>query len=314
MSDNPFSIQDFLGYFFPGATVLIALYYYVPDIKELLPFGKEEMAMVYVISLITAYVLGHVVALLSSITVEKYVIWRYGYPSKFLLKSYSRHRYFLGERMNNSDIKEKRQKQYLRRKAIVKAIVLVVIAPISLLDALLSWRLGIDYYFTRRLPNQQVSMIRAKSTNLFKKLNIYSSNRPVFQEDFHRIIHNYYFEKASGHSRRMENCIAIYDFLRAMSFVFVVLFFVALGNGVKSIDFSMPLDWVCILFILGYAVLSYVCYMGFMKFYRKFTVENFMCLICDGELDIVNVVSQSYNPTTGNQDKQENSELTVNLS
>lgn len=314
MSDNPFSIQDFLGYFFPGATVLIALYFYVPEVKSLLSFEKDEATMGYVMCIIIAYVLGHVVALLSSITVEKYINWKYGYPSNFLLKSYSRKRYFRGRRMNNSGINEKRQKQFMRRKRILRGIVLFLIAPISLLDAFLSWRLGVDYYFTRKLPKQQVSMIRAKSTNLYKELNIYSFNRPVFQDDFHRIIHNYYYERAGRHSRRMENCIATYDFLRSMSFVFVVLFFVVLIGGVLSINFSLPIDWKRIAFIMGYAILSYVCYMGFMKFYRKFTIENFMCLICDKKLDIKNVSPQGNNITTGNQDKQEDSGLTVNMS
>ena len=309
MSENPFSLLDFLGYFFPGATVLIALYHYVPAVNDMLAIKEDTSAIVYVICIIAAYVIGHVVALISSITIEKYAVWKYGYPSRYLLRVYSRRRYFHDEPMNNPAIGENEKKKYLRRKVAIKIFVLVLIAPVSILDFVLSW-FGLDYYFTRRLSGQQVSMIRAKCINLYKKLNIFFQKKSVFQDDFHRIIHNYYYEKANGHSRRMENCIAVYDFLRAMSFVFDVLFFIVLIKGIISIDRANLMNWS--FYIACYAILSYVCFMGFMKFYRKFTVENFMCLICDEELNIKNVEMGHDNPTTGNQIKQENGDITAN--
>lgn len=313
MSDNPFSILDFLGYFFPGATVLIALYHYVPAVNHLFAIEEESSVMMYVVCIIASYVMGHIVALISSLTVEKYANWKYGYPSTYLLKSYSRGHYYDDAPMENDSIDDNSKNRFISLKKGMKRLMLYVLAPISLLDWVFSVLLGIDYYYTRCLSSQQISMIRAKCVNLYKALNLYSINCDIFQGDFHRIIHNYYYEKANTHSRRMENCIAIYDFLRAMSFVFVVLFYVALIKGIGSIDFSCPIDWVSVSFIFGFFGVSYLCYMGFMKFYRKFSVENFMCLICDSELNIVSTMPQNDSPTTRDhsQKQEDNDGITV---
>ena len=311
MSDNPFSLLDFLGYFFPGATVLMALYHYTSVVNDMFDIEDEASVMMYVVCIIAAYVLGHVVALVSSLTVEKYANWKYGYPSQYLLKSYSRGRFFRDRPMNNPSINAKSKQWFFFWKTVMKLFVLVLLVPITICDCALSKLLGIDYYYTRRLPGEQVSMIRAKSVNLYKALNIYSASRPVFQNDSHRIIHNYYYEKADGHSKRMDNCIAVYDFLRAMSLVFVVLFFVALFKGIRSIDPECPPDWTSISLIVGFFFMSYLCFMGFMKFYRKFSVENFMCLICDGDLSIVNTTQHDNNLTTGVPAQQEGNDVTV---
>lgn len=305
MSDNPFSILDFLGYFFPGATVLIALYHYVPAVNQLFDIEEEASVMVYVVCIIASYVLGHIVALISSLTVEKYANWTYGYPSTYLLVNYSRGHYLDDAPLENESIDENSKTRFNSWKRGLKRLMLFVLAPIFLLDKALSKLFGIDYYYTRCLSNQQISMIRAKCVNLYKALNLYSLNSDIFQGDFHRIIHNYYYGKANPHSKRMENCIAIYDFLRAMSFVFVILFYVALIKGIWSIDFSCPIDWVSISFIFGFFMVSYLCYMGFMKFYRKFSVENFMCLICDADLNIVSTMSQDDTPTTKDHSQQQ---------
>jgi hypothetical protein len=59
------------------------------DITQLMS-SKDKSVLVLnlentIILTIASYVVGHFVAYLSSITVEKLAIWSYGYPSYFLL-------------------------------------------------------------------------------------------------------------------------------------------------------------------------------------------------------------------------------------
>ena len=92
MKQHPFSLYDFIGYFVPGA-LLIYMYYFfnafnslnsftLNGVIESLPSIKAEGV---ILVLILSYILGHLSSFISSITVEKYAVWKYGYPSKYLL-------------------------------------------------------------------------------------------------------------------------------------------------------------------------------------------------------------------------------------
>ena len=90
VKQNPFSIYDFLGYLIPGAVFLYGTLFIFEHISPLndgafgfnaanLSFEKPET---YVPFVLLAYVVGHFLSFLSSITVERYSIWAHGYPSK----------------------------------------------------------------------------------------------------------------------------------------------------------------------------------------------------------------------------------------
>ena len=81
-----------MGYFIPGATS-IYLIQIVNIIKKSncidlnivlnsFPTIQTEGILIF---LILSYVLGHLISYISSITIEKYAVWKYGYPSKYLL-------------------------------------------------------------------------------------------------------------------------------------------------------------------------------------------------------------------------------------
>lgn len=286
MSKNPFQILDFLGYFFPGATVMIALYYYVSGIRDFISFTTDTSAIIYIVCIIIAYIIGHIVSLLSSITVEKYAVWKYGYPSEYLLYDYKPNMYFSRSTIYDTSSLSNGRRSFLNiTKKFLKVLIWILLLPVSLLDTILSGLFGIDYFFTRKLSERQIQMIKEKCIILFKNIGISVELDKLFVGDNHRIVHNYYFENANKHSVRMENCIAIYDFLRAMTFVMCVVFMVVFFNALLTINFQQSIDWNLCGLLVVLAILSYVLYMGFHKFFRKFTIENFMCLICDKNLD-----------------------------
>ena len=92
---NPFSTFDFLGYFFPGALLLL-LTYILSDGLDLLDTPKsvmrlKELTQCYPVIggltlVIISYVIGHLVSYMSSSTVELFYVWCHGYPSTFLLQ------------------------------------------------------------------------------------------------------------------------------------------------------------------------------------------------------------------------------------
>lgn len=92
MKQNPFSLYDFLGYVFPGLiTIYLVLFFAnVPSMENAASIWnglKSPMANggtlissledTFVL-IISAYVVGHLVAYLSSLTVEQFSIWVYG--------------------------------------------------------------------------------------------------------------------------------------------------------------------------------------------------------------------------------------------
>ena len=88
---NPFSIFDFLGYVFPGLVAMyFSLLFYNYDFSKSLFINSIQLYQNYNITtlgflIISSYVIGHIIAYLSSITVEKFSVWCYGYPSDFLI-------------------------------------------------------------------------------------------------------------------------------------------------------------------------------------------------------------------------------------
>lgn len=265
---------------------MIALFYYMSGIQELMLSTTNTSAIIYIICIIIAYIIGHIVSLLSSITVEKYAVWKYGYPSDYLLNDYKPRMYFSrNSGLKSQSISTRREFFLGITKNILKLIIWLFLLPISLLDSVLSLLFGIDYYYTRKLSVRQIAMIKGKCEILFRNIGISEDSQKLFQGDNHRIVHNYYYENANKHSARMENCIAIYDFLRAMTLVMCVVFMIVFIRALLTIDFHSSIDWKTLGLLVFLAILSYILYMGFLKFYRKFTIENFMCLICDKNLD-----------------------------
>lgn len=311
MSKNPFQILDFLGYFFPGATVMIALLYCLPELQNQVTTSTNTSAIIYIVCIIIAYIIGHVVSLLSSITVEKYAIWKYGYPSDYLLNDYQPNQFFSrGSKFGNKSITQRRSKFLGITKCVLKVIIWVALFPVSLTDIILSKLFGINYYYTRKLSGQQITMIKGKCQILFRNIGITENTKDLFAGDNHRIVHNYYYENAGKHSSRMENCIAIYDFLRAMTLVICVIFMILFYRSILTIDVHLPVDWERVGLLVLIGVLAYVFYMGFLKFYRKFTVENFMCLICDKNLDFPKMKDTIILAGSGTQQYMDNQDIT----
>ena len=96
--------------------------------------------------------------------------------------------------------------------------------------------------------------------------------------DYHRIIYHYVYEVKSAHQVKMDNYVALYDFMRSMTLIMNLTFLYAVYYINTN---SVELLWIGVWMLISTMLLSYLFFMAFMKFYRRFTLEVMMCLVTD---------------------------------
>jgi p-aminobenzoyl-glutamate transporter AbgT len=83
---------------------------------------------------------------------------------------------------------------------------------------------------------------------------------------------------------KFNNYVALYGFTRAISFVFCafgwILLIKIIADRIKPNESE---NWHIYAFIAS-SLLSYFFYLAFVKFYRRYTLEGFMCLTIDPDL------------------------------
>ena len=121
--------------------------------------------------------------------------------------------------------------------------------------------------------------------NINKKIDSFLSALKLSQRnrnaDVHRIIMHYNYEHYTNHVRKYDNYIALYGFLRSLSLlcssIFVFLFIAEL----KTLDFHATIDWKAVFILTTLFCVTYLYYLGFIKFYRRYTLENLMSILVD---------------------------------
>jgi hypothetical protein len=187
MKQNPFSLYDFLGYFIPGLLFIFAIFLILDHnpscFKSISSFLKsfptlrlESIVFIVLIS----YALGHLLSFISSITIERYGVWKYGYPSKNLLsisypKFTAHFKYFHG--------------------LLWGVIMMIFLFPVFILDLILGKWLGFKFFFDKPLEAKLAFAIKLKA-NILLNNAIFSpdlnepkndSNEEKLDYDFFRI-------------------------------------------------------------------------------------------------------------------------------
>lgn len=106
--------------------------------------------------------------------------------------------------------------------------------------------------------------------------------------DFFRFIYHYTVENAPNHFPKMQNYVAIYGFLRTITFI-LVLFFLALVIHVGY----FPLSVKTLVWLAFTVAITFSFYLAFVKFYRRFSLEVLMALAA------IHDVSRPTNPNAG---------------
>lgn len=280
MKQNPFSLYDFMGYFVPGAVLIYGLV--ILDALEgsstesfsgrlvLILDGLPKLRLEGVIlMLIASYAIGHVLSFASSILIERYSVWMYGYPSRNLLD------------MNSKTMLDIFLSHSWYGK--VRMIILTLfILPIVVSDLLLGKVLKFEKFYSRPLDPNLIALVKLKTNRMLEKLIGIKkaeakppSNNCEDYSDFFRIIQHYTFERSSHHQSKFTNYVALYGFLRTATLISVIsiwyILYLAFTNGGFSWNIAFALG---ILLIVGYTF-----FMGYMKFYRRYTLEGLMVLV-----------------------------------
>lgn len=294
MDKNPFSLYDFMGYFFPGAFALILIYFFVEhkieiqnvsslyaDVADMFKFRNSEDDKNFTIEIcfvfiVVSYIVGHFVAYLSSLTVEHFSKWLYGYPSTFLLYGVTPNHYL--------DINKNQDISIIVKKYNWRIIIAIFLLPLSLGSIILAKGLGLKHFFIKKLDPYLIRNIQNSYYLLMKKKGL--EGKMDEHVDYHRFIYHYVYEYQKQHTVKLDNYVALYGFLRSITFIFncVSLYFTYLWYDKPSKD----LFFLC---LISYLV-TYIFFMSFIKFYRRFTLESFMCLVTDDRLALNKVETE----------------------
>lgn len=313
MKQNPFSLYDFLGYVFPGALSIILICFFhqldeVHSINNLFEDGMKflelhatkgslEIVEDTIILTIISYVIGHIIAYLSSVTVEQYSQWLFGFPSFFLLNKAKDWLYWrIGENRTEDDFKFPKQWQGWF-ELMVRGAIGLFLFPVTICYLLIGKLMNMKYYFVKPLDKTLTDAIYVSTHKLAKSLGI--TIHPG--DDFHRVIYHYEYELQEHHAPKMDNYVALYGFLRALTFIMTCVSVWILWRYVlPTLNFNAHMDWPLVRLFMVSIVLTCICFMGFMKFYRRFTLECFMCLVIDSSFKDIERIPYSVNYTEGN--------------
>lgn len=284
MSKGPFSLYDFLGYFVPGALALFfiilgqkSLFYYF-EIQQIANYKKEFVELPFyliVFYIIICYCLGHFLSYFSTLTIEAYTIWMYGYPSKNLLGV-----------SNHPDYKSYIQflKNDENKKPISKLLMSVLLLPLIIMDFIFGYLCSYNSVYTKKVEEPCFSLIRKKITKIFNELGYEGDVFDNKEHDFNRVLIHYNYEHTVNHGHKLMNYVSLYGFLRVASLIINFLAFFFLFHFMYGYDFtfrdinmeSVVLFFKNLFIIISTAFISYMFYMGYLKFYKRYTLENLM--------------------------------------
>lgn len=296
IKQNPFSIFDFFSYAIPGAVATLSVLFFMcsdlcfddclspfESLKiyvENLKIFKVNSLAVSTIFVLISYVLGHIIAYISSITVEKFSIWWFGYPSLFLFEKKSEIQLWktFSEEWNLKDVPKRLRIISIIRIYCVRFFVFLFLLPLSLMSVLVLL-LGMNRFFVRPIDESLVEIIRQKEKLLKDKLLLTTDFKK--EHDFFRVVYHYEYERCQSHRQKMDNYVALYDFLRSITLIFnvVTLYVLSLMFVVEGI-----LGFYYMINVIMLMLLTYLSFMSFMKFYRRYTLEVLMCLATDPTL------------------------------
>ena len=216
--------------------------------------GKAEA---YLPVVLIAYAIGHLLSFVSSVSIERYSLWAMGYPSNYPLGV--KHKGYFHSDKN----------QMLR--AVVRSAVFVLILPISALDLLLGKILGTRDLYAKPLDQLLITVIRGKVDRLLttkggiQDLNAHGKAGDL---DFFRFAYHYSVANAVHHLPKMQNYVALFGFLRNISLITVLAFWLT--------SYAVSQHLIAWQILPALAAASYLFFMAFVKFYRRFCLEALM--------------------------------------
>lgn len=298
MKQNPFSLYDFLGYLIPGST-LIYLFIIIDNwtnnkgennlesiFSSVSKYNFQEIFFFIIVS----YAIGHLLSFMSSITIEKYGNWKYGYPSKTVI-GFEKNSYWTEieptQELQNDKLLYEIENNTNKRKLknFGRFFLILMLLPLFIIELIFGSLLNFKNFYSKGLDSYLMKVIRKNTILLLNSKGL--SNVDIINEndlktiDFNRIVHHYAFENSKEHQFRMVNYVALYGFLRNLVLTFILSFWYYFKESIKTIGQKLSFDWNVIGINILLMCLSYIAFMAYMKFYRRYTLEGLMLIVVD---------------------------------
>lgn len=291
---GPFSLYDFMGYFFPGALALYLLILSQNDIASY--FSKDffldnerrfidlpfYMVLFYVV---ISYCLGHFLSFFSTLTIEKYTRIVYEDPSKILLSEGE----FKPMHISFSTLLFEgkfKLKHILKKmwKFKWRIILFILIWPLIIYDWLLVRLLGYNHDYLRKIDQPYKNLIIQRINKIFHELGHSSNVCENIGSNYHRFLIHYNYEFTKHHGHKLMNYVSLYGFLRVITLISCLFFDYIFVSYIFTHPFQPNLQGVknfavFAVCLLSVASMTFVFYLGYLKFYRRYTLENLMLIL-----------------------------------
>lgn len=268
---NPnLTAYDFLGYAVPGLAFLSLV-----DLSIIYHFNSANLTYINVCErysainlagviplLLIAYLVGHVVSFCSSVLIERHSTWMYGNPTSFLL-GYEHPNYF--DTGGKSPYWSK----------LFRFVTAVLLLPVTLIDFVFTKIIPLSSNYITALDPLLVHGFGYSSGKIMSKVGIKRvSSEEIKSLDLHSLAIHFSLEAAPNHVYSLRNYVVLYGFLRSISLIFVVVFWILLAhlNG-------LFLWWQVCLWSALIALTAYILYAAFLKFRIRYHKEGIMAVI-----------------------------------
>lgn len=280
----PFTTYDVLGYLVPGSFfIIMILHFRLYDLfKD--QFGTFDnmgdfntVAFLFVV-MFSSYIMGHIIAITSAIFTEEHAVYLIGYPSEYLMSDKE-----MGTRGSIRYVFDR----FVSKKGY-KSVgwylnCLIIFFPYTLCFIILLF-CGIGKSFIKPLP----PVARQSMDEHLKKKICPTLDASDGRSWFLPLIH--YCQNNLPHANmRMYNYIVIYGFLRHVSFVsyiFGLLYTLApFINKVYSRNYGFSNEVINIYFGVSLLLVGFLSFLGFLKFFRRFSEEASMAFLLARKFD-----------------------------
>lgn len=282
MEKGPFSLFDFMGYFFPGALAMYLIVMGQGDIISYFsidfflntakPFLELPFHMI-LFYIIVSYCLGHFLSFFSTLTVEKYTRLVYGDPSKNLLSE-----------STNKGKHPFRDIPFSKWRGILIALAW----PLIVFDFIAVKILKYEHSYLKQISKPYLGLVRTRISDVFREMGLKEDVFSDVENNYHQFLIHYNYEFTKYHGHKLMNYISLYGFLRVITLIsclfgsYLVCFFITrFGIDLSFeglVNFTKNLAVICISMFA-----TFVFYLGYLKFYRRYTQENLMLVLIVSE-------------------------------
>ncbi len=253
---------------------------FAPSLTELLRGQSQIFGILnYGSIVIISYIAGHFISITSAFFIEKYMNEELQYPSEYLFNKLS------DDKKNVLTPSSDKQNEDTKRK-IKYCIIKVMLFPIIPWDYA-TQKLCYSQSLPFQLANTTWLMIKEGYEKKFriddKLLNI----RTGLHDDLFRLAYHYVYEFSNQHQTKIQNYVALYGFCRNICLVFVITFWISFLTLIYRAIEGGAVSYISISTLLSFFFV-YVFYVGFVKFYRRYTLEVLMAFAVLQSKDAIN--------------------------